>query len=278
MSRLDPGGKHVSRQNIGVFDLLFVREGCLYIGEEERHYEVRQGDALILRPDSYHYAIQECDAMTSYYWLHFQTTGSWSTYDAKLPALASEQQPEANPYAVWSYSTYTSQILIPSFIRVFDRNRTEELFDQLVKLNESFYSSGANWQQQLIFQQILRELSTSIEKEESTSPVLTCANRAAAYIRMNYKERITLQTLGEELNFHPVYIARCMRKVFGVTPMEYVLSQRIEQAKLLLLQTDYTVARIAEDVGFNQAAYFTACFSRAEGISPRNYRLRYAFG
>ncbi|GMK40382.1 hypothetical protein PCCS19_34380 [Paenibacillus sp. CCS19] len=59
--------------------------------------------------------------------------------------------------------------------------------------------------------------------------------------------------------------------------MDYLLSQRIEQAKLLLLQTDHTIARIAEDVGFNQAAYFTACFTRAEGISPRKYRLRYAF-
>ena len=66
--------------------------------------------------------------------------------------------------------------------------------------------------------------------------------------------------------------ARCMQREYGCTPMEYLLRFRIEQSKLLLMQTDWTVARIAEEVGFNQAPYFSSCFSRLEGMSPRQYR------
>ncbi|BBH22713.1 hypothetical protein Back11_40580 [Paenibacillus baekrokdamisoli] len=46
------GTRHVSRHHIQVFDLLVVQEGCLFLGEENREYEVPGGCALILKPDS----------------------------------------------------------------------------------------------------------------------------------------------------------------------------------------------------------------------------------
>lgn len=66
LSLLSAGQKHPSRQNIDVFDLLFVDKGCLYMGEEGRSYEVSEGHALILRPDSYHYAVADCKEDTLY--------------------------------------------------------------------------------------------------------------------------------------------------------------------------------------------------------------------
>lgn len=66
-----------------------------------------------------------------------------------------------------------------------------------------------------------------------------------------------------------------MQKVFGCPPAVYLLRLRIQQSKLLLLQTDLTVERIAEQVGFNTASYFTACFTKMEGLSPRKYRQRF---
>ncbi|WP_375782039.1 AraC family transcriptional regulator [Paenibacillus baekrokdamisoli] len=35
---------------------------------------------------------------------------------------------------------------------------------------------------------------------------------------------------------------------------------------------------MAEEVGFNQAAYFTSCFSKYEGLSPREYRQLFSHG
>ncbi|WP_219835261.1 helix-turn-helix transcriptional regulator [Paenibacillus sp. R14(2021)] len=274
------GGRHVNRRNIEVFDLLVVREGCLFLGEEDRTYEVGEGCALILRPDSYHYGTQGCDSYTSYYWLHFQTMGSWSVTETELPRQGQEglePYDEMNTKALWSYETHTFQIQVPQFAKLLHPGKVDELLGQLIQLNQSFYSSSAKWSQQALFQELLRQLSLSMAGEES-SPAAACAEQAAAYMRKHYREPVTAQQLGEQLNFHPVYIARCMQRVYGCAPMEYLLHHRIEQAKLLLLQTDYAVTRIAEEVGFNQAAYFTSCFTRIEGISPRRYRQRFAYG
>jgi AraC-like DNA-binding protein len=276
LTEYGPGYRHVSRSNIQVFDLLFVLQGCLFIGEEDRHYEVSEGCALILRPDCYHYATESCREPTSYYWLHFQTTGRWSTAEIMLP-LHRPDNDEDRSWLTRSFSTQTFQFQVPQFARLLQPGKLEETLGQLALLQQSDHLSGVRWKQQILFQETLQLLSASTQSQGS-SPRVACAEQAAAYLRSHYRDEVSAKALGESLNFHPVYIARCMQKEFGCSPVEYVLRYRIEQAKLLLLQTDYTISRIAEEVGFNQATYFTSCFSKYERISPRKYRQRFAHG
>ncbi|MBN2979993.1 helix-turn-helix transcriptional regulator [Cohnella algarum] len=263
-----PGDRHMSRRNIRVFDLLFVRKGCLFMGEEDRHYEVGPGCALILRPDCFHYGQEGCRERTEYYWLHFQTTGAWAVADG--PA---ERSGESNDSVAGdeNFAVRTFSIRMPQFIRLAKPGKAEELFEHLSRLHPNAHLSAARFKQQLLFQELAQLLAASPESRRA-SPGKECAERAAAFLRSRYREEITVKELGESLNFHPVYIARCMQREYGCTPMEYLLRFRIEQSKLLLMQTDWTVARIAEEVGFNQAPYFSSCFSRLEGMSPRQYR------
>ncbi|MFC4810708.1 helix-turn-helix transcriptional regulator [Paenibacillus sp. GCM10023250] len=275
-----PGERHVSRRNVGVFGLLFVREGCLSMAEEDREFEVDEGCALILRPDRHHCGTKGCAEPTSCYWLHFRTTGSWAAADDaddEPPRHGEEADGEKRAPALWTYDTHAFRIRVPQFVRLSQPEIAEELCGQLVQLNQSIHSGSAKWSQQSVFQELLRQLSASAAEDEAT-PAAACADQAAAYLRKHYREPLTAQELGERLNFHPVYIARCMHRYYGCPPMEYLLRCRIEQAKLLLLHTDRPVARIAEEVGFNQAAYFTSCFTRAEGLSPRKFRQRFAYG
>lgn len=49
------GDYHISRNCIGVFDLIIVKKGTLPIAENEVHWELKEGEFLILRPDAHHY-------------------------------------------------------------------------------------------------------------------------------------------------------------------------------------------------------------------------------
>ncbi|UUZ81094.1 AraC family transcriptional regulator [Paenibacillus sp. P26] len=144
---------------------------------------------------------------------------------------------------------------------------------RLAYLEEQTLSRN-KWQHQLIFQQILQDLA-AVQPPGSSSPAVRVAEQAATYLRIHYKEHISYEQLGLALNFHPAYISRCMQKVFGLTPLEYVTRYRLEQAKLMLLNTDLPIGRIAEETGFNQVSYFGACFARQEGMTPRTYRKQY---
>ncbi|MEW9702786.1 helix-turn-helix transcriptional regulator [Paenibacillus sp. SI8] len=268
------GGSHPSRHNIQVFDLLVTTNGCFYIGEDDNHFEVSAGHAVILRPDRYHFAMQKCAQDTDTHWLHFHAGGTWAMVDDTLPHTSFEESAHKpiQPFAVEPFT-----IRIPQFTRLLQPDKTYDLLEQLHQLHPRAHVNGIRWTQQQLFQDLLRQLSASIETE-GHSPWTAPAEKAASYLRQHYRRAVTAKELGESVNFHPVYIARCMQKEYGCSPTEYVNKIRIQQAKLLLLQTDLPIARIAEEVGFEQPAYFATCFTKLEGISPRQYRQRFSHG
>ncbi|QTH42486.1 AraC family transcriptional regulator [Cohnella sp. LGH] len=267
------GEKHMSRRNIGVFDMLAVMKGCLYIGEGDRRYEVSEGTALLLRPDAYHYATEGCREKTDYYWLHFQTAGSWRATDTVPPRRTPELRDERDES--YKFDTSSFPLVLPQFARLPQPGKFGELMEQIIALAPEAHLNASRFKQQVLFQEALRQLTASIESQLA-SPAAACAEQAAAYLRNHYREEITARSLGEALSFHPVYVARCMQKEYGLSPMAYLLRYRIEQSKLLLMQTDFPIARIAEEVGFNQAPYFSSCFLKTEGLSPREYRQRFS--
>ncbi|WP_138494979.1 helix-turn-helix transcriptional regulator [Paenibacillus pinistramenti] len=271
---LPAGSRHASRRNIDVFDLLFVTKGCIYIGEDGLDYEAAAGDCLILLPDRYHYSTAECAEDTSYYWLHFQTTGSWNQVES-LPQYRMSHPLSDGPVFLSTMAITSFSQLIPQYVHLPQPGKFGDVLEELTLLGKSLHLTGSRFKQQLLFQELLRQLADSAAGETPSAQTV-CAERAAAFLREHYRDEVTAKALGESINFHPVYIARCMQKVFGCSPAAYLLRYRLERSKLLLQQTDLSVARIAEEVGFNQAAYFTSCFVKYEGVSPRRYRQRFA--
>ncbi|PZD97648.1 AraC family transcriptional regulator [Paenibacillus sambharensis] len=274
-----PGRGHPDRYALGEFDLLVVDQGCLYIGEEDRRYELAEGHALILRPDSHHYPAQGCREITGSYYLHFQTAGVWDVLsDAEGASRLEEPQAGEDGGAADHHPRVAAfDIRIPQFTRLLNAGKMYELLRQLNELERDSHLGAVKWKQQMLFQEVLMQLEASMA-DKIPRPGADIADQAASYLRLHYRERISIRSVGEALNFHPVYIARCMQKQFGCSPMEYLMRYRLEQAKKLLLQTDLPVSQIGQDVGFQQAAYFTSCFGRWEGITPREYRQRFMLG
>lgn len=266
-----PGERHISRHHFKVFDLLFVHKGCLHMGEENREYTVQAGQALILRPDLHHYGSKPCEEHTLYHWLHFSTPGSWRSGEQTAA-------PESGSNDIWrrftDFESHAFVLALPQYTTVQQPGRMSELLTQLSQLAPDLPFSASSLRRQMLFQEILLLLTHSLDRT-SQSPMTVCAEKAASYLRTHYKEAVTAAMLGEATNFHPVYIARCMNREFGCSPMEYLLRHRIERSKLLLMQTDYSITRIAEETGFRQAPYFSTCFQRLEGQSPRSYRQQF---
>jgi transcriptional regulator GlxA family with amidase domain len=61
----------------------------------------------------------------------------------------------------------------------------------------------------------------------------------------------------------------------GLTPMAYVQTLRIEEAKHLLETTESPVEAVAEEVGYDDAAFFTRLFRRSVNLTPAHYRRRF---
>lgn len=92
------------------------------------------------------------------------------------------------------------------------------------------------------------------------------------FIRDNYAEEITLDDMAAQTEFSTQYFCSFFKKETNVTPVEYLVSYRIERAARKLLSTDFPVTQIAFDCGFNDLSYFIKTFRRLKGTSPKAYR------
>ncbi|MDO8143388.1 MULTISPECIES: AraC family transcriptional regulator [Isoptericola] len=67
---------------------------------------------------------------------------------------------------------------------------------------------------------------------------------------------------------------RRMRRIFGLTPKQFVLRARVDHATTLLTQTDLTLAEVAVRAGFYDQPSFTRTFVRLTGETPSVYRRK----
>lgn len=68
---------------------------------------------------------------------------------------------------------------------------------------------------------------------------------------------------------------RRFQKAVGMTPLAYVHALRLERAKTLLETTELKLEQIAEEAGYEDAAFFSRLFRRAVGLTPVRYRRRF---
>ena len=92
------------------------------------------------------------------------------------------------------------------------------------------------------------------------------------YIDNHFKEDLTLDHLARLAHLNKYYLSHSFRREFGTSPINYLISRRVDESRFLLRKTDYSLSLIAEILGFSSLSYFSQCFRRVEGISPTEYR------
>lgn len=89
-------------------------------------------------------------------------------------------------------------------------------------------------------------------------------------------EDLSVETLARRSHMSARTFARRFREETGTTPHSWVTTQRVRAAEELLERSDQSVDWIAGHVGFGNAATLRHHFSRARGLSPQQYRRRFA--
>ncbi|WP_051237110.1 helix-turn-helix transcriptional regulator [Paenibacillus pinihumi] len=84
---------------------------------------------------------------------------------------------------------------------------------------------------------------------------------------------IGLDDLADVLGISSRYLSTLFNQTFGMSPYVYFINVRLRKAKELLAgKEEYTVTRIAEDVGFRDVSHFVATFRRSTGMTPEQFR------
>ncbi|MBP5974104.1 helix-turn-helix transcriptional regulator [Brasilonema sp. CT11] len=127
---------------------------------------------------------------------------------------------------------------------------------------------------QVLVIHLLRHYSSFTQTITSQNRSLTHAQlqRAIDYIHTHLDRDLSLVEIARVINISPTYFASLFKRATGISPHQYVIKQRVDQAKLLLLTTDLAIADIALQVGFSSQSHLTQHFKRLTRMTPKQVR------
>ena len=119
-------------------------------------------------------------------------------------------------------------------------------------------------------------LSRQTNYSATMTPIRKTSSRLCAtvrrYIDEHYKENISLDALAQLTHVSKYYMVHAFSKEYGISPINYMVLKRIEEAKHLLKNDDYTLSLISRMLGFSSPSYFSQAFKKITGMSPNAYR------
>jgi len=94
------------------------------------------------------------------------------------------------------------------------------------------------------------------------------------YVSTNLHRNITIDDLAEVVCLSPSSLYKKMKEYADISPMEYVMKVRLHRAVELLKDDSMSVQEVAQSVGFNTHSFFSECFKREFGMTPRQWRTQ----
>lgn len=99
--------------------------------------------------------------------------------------------------------------------------------------------------------------------------------KALVLIEENLLTPLSLEQVSEKLGISTQYLSRRFKEQLGVGFAQFLIQKRIELSKGLLASPEESIREVAEKSGFMSQKYFCACFKKATGFTPSEYRQRF---
>lgn len=151
------------------------------------------------------------------------------------------------------------------------------VYDVIQELEKEYREKRLYWE--MYIGADLRRMFITIfrECEELLASVRVDASAAIAYKVLNYldhhyPEDISVTKLAETFFLNKHYIAHVFKAETGYSPMDYVISLRMNRAKALLAETARSISEIAVECGYTDFNHFSKLFKKYAGMSPSRFR------
>ena len=158
-------------------------------------------------------------------------------------------------------------------IQAFDWDASRDCFEELERLAAS-PTRKTDLQLSLWVHTLLNDLAAGAAPP-STDPDAERITEAAAYLRENCAQSLTIEEIARKCNLSKFHFIRVFRRFTGWTPYEYLTLARISEAKSLLTSTSLGLSEIAARTGYADAKSLIRVFRQHTGITPAGYRKQF---
>lgn len=108
------------------------------------------------------------------------------------------------------------------------------------------------------------------QAEELKSPVY----KAIKYIKEHLEQDLTREEIASYVFLNPDYFDRVFKKETNVSVARFIMQERLDKAKELLIKTELPISTIASTVGYTNLSNFSSMFKKMCGVNPADYRRK----
>ncbi len=135
---------------------------------------------------------------------------------------------------------------------------------------------------EIICQNLMEILVVLLERQTNFSTTLAPVSRKTSrlsshirrYIDNHYKENISLDYLAKISHVSKFHLSHAFAEEYGISPINYLISKRIEEGAYLLETTDLPLALISHICNFSSPSYFSQIFKKQRHCSPSDFRKK----
>lgn len=221
------------------YELEFYDEDGGLMQLNGREYSVRRGAVLVALPGD-----QRCSTLP------------FRCCFIRLNGLDAEMEKMIREVAGVTY-TERSEGIEAAFANVRAWFLSDDPFDRLAAAGELFM--------------LLRMLRRQRQKagETGEGDVLV---RAQDFIEQHFREEISVEGIAQACHVSASYLHRLFAQHLQLTPHAVLIQRRVAEAKAMLANEVFPIAEVAWRCGFHSPSYFSDCFRRQTGLSPREFR------
>lgn len=169
---------------------------------------------------------------------------------------------------IMEISEYVHKFICKHYVWIDDFNEDFNNYQKKIKKSKSLNI------QLFFFEEYIRETAVKIKL------LYKCANNdknmimICDYILNHYNEKISQQDIANLCYFNKSYLSHIFKEKTGISFSEYVTLVKITRAKKLIKENEYTIFKIADMIGIDDADYFCKKFKAMIGMTPKQYQIK----
>ncbi|TDQ42933.1 AraC family transcriptional regulator [Aureibacillus halotolerans] len=179
--------------------------------------------------------------------------------------VSTNQHPNQNHISLMRLLNDIIQLMHRMGIDYFEVNSQNTLFDSLFQLHDT--DAIYEWFHVTLIAPLVLKIN-----ERSSEQYKNISEQIIHMIQEKYDTDITLESIADELHYHPNYLSSMFRKETGLSFTEYLTSFRLSVAKKWLMTSKMPIREIAEKLRYGNSQNFIRSFKKKEGMTPGKYR------
>lgn len=227
--------------------LHYIESGKGQFVLEGNVYPLKAGQAFFAKPgERISYTADEKEPW-EYYWVGFNGTGV-SSFLPRLPFT------ETTPYITCREPEALRQALYDVY---------------LTRGPDAYHDARMVGQLYLVLAQLIKE--AKMDEDETADTGSHYVRRAMQFIQFNYADDIGIDDIAKAVGISRSHLYRMFIQHTGISPVEYLMRFRVNEACYLLKDQRLTVGEVAASVGFSDQFYFSRVFKKLKGIPPSRF-------